>query len=253
MLPFIYQIVAAIHKWRGITPDPDRLCDDETYKMAAALAVELGTETYVFTQAEPVLGVITPGESWVVTNCYDARCLVTQEIVILDVDIAILKDCDIRECNSSKGQECRQAERTRLADILNRYEMPFRLYETACGHRVVIQEELTGPLRMRGEMYDKLTAELNVDPKYLRISKEQGNFRARLDTKPWRTGGEALPGGSVLGDVSENPADNTMVIVARLVAWGRQGVEELPGVEVVKYHDKITGADLSGTEEWLLA
>jgi len=252
MRPFVHFLADTIAKFTGKNVGFDYVnWDDDTYKLASSLNDAIAEGEYVLTAPEPVMGLITPGLSWVVENCYGAECLVTKELIILDIDIRDLKEDGIDGCNSPKATTLRAAEKERIVAVMERHELPFRLYETACGHRLFIQAVEAGSDseiadRIEPDTYQRLTEELKVDPKYLRISKEQFNYRARLTTKPWRSGGESL--------AASDPKDQDAapLLIARLVAWGRQ-IEGLPGGRVIAHHDEVTGAKHQGTAEWSLA
>jgi len=64
-----------------------------------------------------------------------------------------------------------------------------RVYRTPKGYRVLVMHQLFNP---RGEEAQLLFTQLDADPTYVRMCKNQNCFRARISPKPWRIGIEAL-------------------------------------------------------------
>ena len=234
---------------RAINGSPKVDYDQDSYDPLRDTALALlQTEGYSFGVPEEVDRVIKPQESWVVINHYGAECLLTKEIIILDVDIALLKGAnEIEELNNSKAVELRREDKDRIVGIIDKLTVPWRLYETAAGHRLMLQVSPWSILREGdGADYDRLVADLGVDPKFLAMCKLQQNWRARLTTKPWRTDGESLNARDLEHGIEGQ------VAIARLVASSQQ-YDATVGAAVIAEHDAVTGASLPFIDELPLA
>lgn len=121
-------------------------------------------------------------------NAYGAAVLNAANAMFIDVDF---KD----EGKSSlplpklRGSAAPSQEQRGLAHFehwaARNVGLGVRVYRTAGGLRGLITNELFDPTQ---ESALQILRELESDPLYIRLCREQGCFRARLSAKPWRCG-----------------------------------------------------------------
>ncbi len=126
-------------------------------------------------------------------NRYGAAVLNTEKVLFADVDFKPFSAGGIFNAiallfNAAKKKELVEAQRNaEIARIVSwggkNYDHPFRLYRTCAGLRLLF----TGrPYDPKDNETIRLLEALGSDPLYIRLTKNQSCFRARLTAKPWR-------------------------------------------------------------------
>lgn len=141
-------------------------------------------------------GIVASNEGIAINN-YNAKVINTYTVPFIDVDTK-----DKRKING-------------LLSELGNIGFGGRLYRTAKGHRVVLQqhidaEELFAALIPKSKQY-------GVDPSYVRVSKLMGTYRARLTAKPWRING---PGSRLISRGYDH-----YPVTCFLMVWGNRSFE----------------------------
>ena len=112
---------------------------------------------------------IVASHEGIALNNYNARVINTYTVPFIDVD------------TKDKQRVCR------LLSELGNLGFGGRLYRTAKGHRVVLQQHINAE-----ELFTTFIPnprQYGIDLSYIRVSKLMGTYRARLTAKPWRVGG----------------------------------------------------------------
>ena len=129
-------------------------------------------------------------EAFVTRNAYGAEVLNTARLFFADVD-----DVPIRPTNFFMALKFAFGGRPTIPDDTT--DIPasirsfaesnaswcFRVYRTKAGWRVIVTHELFDPV---SERTLQMLQALGSDPNYVRLTKAQQSFRARLTPKPWR-------------------------------------------------------------------
>lgn len=130
-------------------------------------------------------------ESGVITrNGYGAAVLNASNVMFVDID---LKEDGALQGLSARVQQLRgqtpppTVEEQAVAKVeqwmARNVGLGMRVYRTRGGLRCLITNELFDPT---AESTRQMLRELNSDPLYVRLCKDQSCFRARLSPKPWR-------------------------------------------------------------------
>lgn len=117
-------------------------------------------------------------------NGYGATILNTACVVFGDIDIRPLSFFErvmhrFGKTKKDKNYFLKQIEQYQR----NNVSLSFRVYETHSGIRFILTSKQLSP---DDSFVESMFHELNVDPLYIRLCKQQGCFRARLTPKPWR-------------------------------------------------------------------
>ncbi|HOW51806.1 MAG TPA: hypothetical protein PLV42_07165 [bacterium] len=126
-------------------------------------------------------------------NRYGAAVLNTEKVLFADVDFKPFSAGGFFNAiallfNPSRKKESAEAQRNaEIARVLawgeqNR-DHPFRLYRTCAGLRLLFTGKTYDP---KADSTMLLLESLGSDPLYIKLTKNQGCFRARLTAKPWR-------------------------------------------------------------------
>ncbi len=116
-------------------------------------------------------------EAGVITrNAYGAAVLNAANAMFVDIDFKDEAGPDAAEPRAVARIEQWMAQHVGLG---------MRVYRTTAGLRALVTNELFDPTR--GSTLEILR-ELDCDPLYIRLCRDQGCFRARLSAKPWRCG-----------------------------------------------------------------
>ena len=142
-----------------------------------------------------------------------------------------------------------------LVDRAKLLPLSFRIYVTPNGFRLIEQSKTFDP---SSQEVQKIFEHLWADPLYVKMSQRQKCFRARLTGKPWRmdkvlkTSLSRMPKGvwPVSGEklahrvswVSNYEKEVPLVSACRFLTCTKEGCPSLATEEVIKYHDKETGA-----------
>jgi hypothetical protein len=152
---------------------------------------------------EEVLEEIGPADqptAAITRNRYGSLILNTAGVLFADVDFPPAKargflDAFLMlfspERKQQREEETRQATLSGIKTwILNHPQRGVRLYRTAAGLRLLFTDRTYQPT---GEESLGLLRELGSDALYIRLTRKQESFRARLSPKPWRCGVPAYP------------------------------------------------------------
>jgi len=148
---------------------------------------------------EPILAELTgdSGEFGLVTrNRYGAIILNTANVMFIDVDLAAVRVTGL--WNNLRMLFSAQARREAAATAIDRElkkihtwqkvnGLNARVYRTRVGLRILVTNRSYDPTSPEAEA---LMQSIDVDPLYLRLTKNQQCFRARLTPKPWRCGAD---------------------------------------------------------------
>jgi hypothetical protein len=138
-------------------------------------------------------------------NRYGARVLNCAEVFFADVDVAIPPATGflnrLKE-SFGGGRQAREERKTGAARAVEQRigawaarnpERSFRLYRTCAGFRLLFTDKLHQP---NADETMRVLQELQSDPLYIRLTRKQECFRARLSAKPWRCGCKRPPRGA---------------------------------------------------------
>ncbi len=144
---------------------------------------------------EEILQAVMDGgnkEAGVITrNAYGAAVLNAANAMFVDID---LKEQGALASLSAQVQRLRGAavpsEEDRAVAAVELWTarnpgLGVRIYRTFGGLRCLVTNEIFDPTN---EATLAILRELNSDPLYVRLCRDQGCFRARLSAKPWRCG-----------------------------------------------------------------
>lgn len=135
-------------------------------------------------------------ESAVITrNRYGAKVLNTADVLFADIDFLPPKPAGFFDAigllfsarkRQERAEESRQATLRRVGEWAVRNPgRTFRLYRTHAGVRLLFTDRRYDP---NSDETAALLGELGSDPLYIRLTRKQECFRARLSPKPWRCG-----------------------------------------------------------------
>jgi hypothetical protein len=123
-------------------------------------------------------------------NSYGSLVLNTADVMFVDVDAAPPpKAGGLAGLFRKKSAEPFGLP-DQIRDRAARLGIPFRVYRTAAGFRIVALDRKFDP--GSGESEEVMRA-LDADPKFLQLCRAQKSFRARLTPKPWRCGWRLPP------------------------------------------------------------
>lgn len=177
----------------------------------------------------PVVHLLNPGHDWIVINRHGMLIWVSNSTPIFDIDDKSPSVIDrVKKC-AFEGN------------------LPFRLYETCKGLRLIILSE--------NKSFDdthaiwQLVKSLPIDPRYTSLCTKQKCFRARLSTKPWRSENRSIVASFELEDVEfeflrdfyDNFTDGSSTGITRLLECNVPFND--PGfTSPIRLHDVLTGA-----------
>ena len=131
----------------------------------------------------------------VTRNRYGAAVLNTADVLFADIDIPPAQSKGLFDAIALLFSAKRQAQRKKETEqqtlrgigewAARNPGRTFRLYRTHSGFRLLFTDRRYDPT---SEETATLLAELDSDPLYLRLTRKQECFRARLSPKPWRCG-----------------------------------------------------------------
>jgi hypothetical protein len=153
---------------------------------------------------EEIIETLGPAEApfaHVTRNRYGALVLNSAKVLFVDIDFPEAKGGGLFESlalafSKAKRDAKRRAVIQEAVDAVARWAQQnparaFRLYRTQAGLRALFTDKLYEP---NSEETATILRELNADAMYVRLTRKQECFRARLTAKPWRCGCKRPPG-----------------------------------------------------------
>jgi hypothetical protein len=190
-------------------------------------------------------------------NRYGAAVLNTEKVLFADVDFkpfsagGFLKAIALM-FNPSRKKEIAEAQRNaEIARVIawgekNR-DHPFRLYRTCAGLRLLFTGKTYDP---KADSTMMLLKSLGSDPLYIKLTKNQACFRARLTAKPWRIAIKRPPAaypflnnkesGMYRHWLEEYLAKSERCRVCELLNEGGRLADNAEIHKVVELHDRMT-------------
>lgn len=193
------------------------------------------TDTLTNTLGQTI-GVVT-------RNRYGALVLNAAQALFIDLDFPT------RVRGGAPKQTPLEMVQTRAQQWAQRHpELGVRFYRTHSGLRGLVTNKLFEPTESAAET---LLREIESDPLYIRLCRQQASFRARLTPKPWRCEirppTEAYPFRDARTETVyrawERRYDAQAAHYATCAFWQAFGPETLhPDIRpLVNYHDDVTG------------